>query len=427
MNIMMKSIWVYFRRTSKNYRTRKYSSALTASLLVVFLAGCSEIPNALNPVEWYKDVKDAVGSVFEDDKVMTEPSEPANRLAADRNKPAPGADEEIPSLSSVPLRPRVSSSATRGEISRGLVSDRENARRYSSDVIRRQGEAGDAARRISTPSIKEELPSKDLAPPPAKPPIPVTMRQEPSKPAPMPVVQKPAMPMLAAKAAPKPQPQVDPKQMQVAKVSAPKRAVAKSAISSVHIPDENPDAPQLAEVKPFVPPAGIDGFGTVFVSSDGFQASARDGGVFGQAGSGASGGAAIVPGARPLSSFGGANSNGSYQVATILFNNGSSRLGARERKILRQVATQHRQLGGSIRVVGHASSRTKTLDVAQHKLVNLNVSVARAEAVAKALMKMGARPTNVYIGAVSDSSPRFHEYMPTGEAGNRRAEIYIDF
>jgi hypothetical protein len=34
---------------------------------------------------------------------------------------------------------------------------------------------------------------------------------------------------------------------------------------------------------------------------------------------------------------------------------------------------------------------------------------------------------NMYVGAVSDADPRYYEFMPTGEAGNRRAEIFIDF
>ena len=114
-------------------------------------------------------------------------------------------------------------------------------------------------------------------------------------------------------------------------------------------------------------------------------------------------------------------------MATILFSNGSSRLGARERRILRQVATQHKEVGGTIRVVGHASSITRSMDVARHKMANLRVSSARAQRVAKELVKLGAKPANLYIGAVSDSEPKFHEYMPSGEAGNRRTEIFIDF
>jgi len=33
----------------------------------------------------------------------------------------------------------------------------------------------------------------------------------------------------------------------------------------------------------------------------------------------------------------------------------------------------------------------------------------------------------MYVGAVADNEPVYYEVMPSGEAGNRRAEIYIDY
>jgi flagellar motor protein MotB len=132
-------------------------------------------------------------------------------------------------------------------------------------------------------------------------------------------------------------------------------------------------------------------------------------------------------GTRPLEEFNPASARGSYQVADILFPNGSAALGGVEREILREVVKQHRQVGGTIRVVGHASRRTKTLEPIQHKLVNFQVSAARAEAVARELIRLGVAPDELYIGAVADQDPRYREYMPSGEAGNRRAEIFIDY
>jgi len=122
-----------------------------------------------------------------------------------------------------------------------------------------------------------------------------------------------------------------------------------------------------------------------------------------------------------------ASAGGSYQVATIQFPNGSAKIGARERRILRQVAAQHKKTGGTIRVVGHASSRTRSTNMARHKLINLQVSAARADSIARELVKFGTRANDITIGAVSDSEPKYHEYMPSGEAGNRRAEIFFDF
>lgn len=134
-----------------------------------------------------------------------------------------------------------------------------------------------------------------------------------------------------------------------------------------------------------------------------------------------------VGGVQSLSEFNPSAVRGSYQVATILFGNGSADLTARDRRIIREVFAQQRRTGGTIRIVGHASHRTANMDLIRHKLVNLRVSAARADAVARELIKLGVRPGSLFVGAVSDRYPRYQEYMPSGEAGNRRAEIFIDF
>jgi len=83
--------------------------------------------------------------------------------------------------------------------------------------------------------------------------------------------------------------------------------------------------------------------------------------------------------------------------------------------------------GGSLRVVGHASSRTRDVDPLRHRLVNFRLSLARANAVARALARRGVPASEVRVQAMSDNVPLYHEFMPSGEAGNRRAEIYLDY
>ncbi|MDG2033359.1 MAG: hypothetical protein P8J29_05435, partial [Rhodospirillales bacterium] len=117
---------------------------------VLLLTGCASVPDVVNPVEWYKDVKDVVtgdrsAGSKSDGKVE-------NRLAADRNKPVSGADKPFPSLSTVPQRPKTSSRAERRRIEQGLVSERTDTRQYSRDVIRRQGESASSLR-TSGPSV----------------------------------------------------------------------------------------------------------------------------------------------------------------------------------------------------------------------------------------------------------------------------------
>jgi outer membrane protein OmpA-like peptidoglycan-associated protein len=80
---------------------------------------------------------------------------------------------------------------------------------------------------------------------------------------------------------------------------------------------------------------------------------------------------------------------------------------------------------GTIKVVGHASSRTANMPVERHLEVIFQKSQARANAVAQALIRAGVPADKVQIEAVGDSQPIYYESMPKGEDGNRRAEIYV--
>jgi outer membrane protein OmpA-like peptidoglycan-associated protein len=81
---------------------------------------------------------------------------------------------------------------------------------------------------------------------------------------------------------------------------------------------------------------------------------------------------------------------------------------------------------GSIKVVGHASSRTANMPVERHLEVIFQKSQARANAVAQALIRAGVPADKVQIEAVGDSQPIYYESMPKGEDGNRRAEIFVN-
>ena len=59
-------------------------------------------------------------------------------------------------------------------------------------------------------------------------------------------------------------------------------------------------------------------------------------------------------------------------------------------------------------------------------MLNFNISVDRADAVARELIRLGAERDDLVVDAISDSKPMYFEFMPTGEAGNRRAEIYLE-
>lgn len=113
------------------------------------------------------------------------------------------------------------------------------------------------------------------------------------------------------------------------------------------------------------------------------------------------------------------------QVATIQFGHGSAGLSGEDRQILRQVAEIHRRHGGILRVVGHSSSRTADMSLERHRQVNYTTSVRRAEAVAAELRRLGVPGHAIDMVALADSHPLYREVMPSGEAGNRRTEIYL--
>ena len=66
------------------------------------------------------------------------------------------------------------------------------------------------------------------------------------------------------------------------------------------------------------------------------------------------------------------------------------------------------------------------MDPVTHKMVNYSLSADRAGKIADELRDMGMDAASVVVDARSDSMPLYYESMPSGEAGNRRAEIYFE-
>ena len=78
-----------------------------------------------------------------------------------------------------------------------------------------------------------------------------------------------------------------------------------------------------------------------------------------------------------------------------------------------------------VKIVGHASTRTKDMDILKHKMVNFVISDKRAQAVASVFVKNKFPLDKLITEAVSDSKPLFHEVMPAGTNANQRTEIYL--
>lgn len=112
-------------------------------------------------------------------------------------------------------------------------------------------------------------------------------------------------------------------------------------------------------------------------------------------------------------------------VGVIFFAYGSASLDQRDQGVLRQIVQLQQQRGGQLRVVGHASLRTEVANPVEHNLANFNMSLQRAQAVSRRLEALGGSP--VVVEAMGSAQPVYYEFMPTGEAGNRRAEIFLDY
>jgi outer membrane protein OmpA-like peptidoglycan-associated protein len=122
-----------------------------------------------------------------------------------------------------------------------------------------------------------------------------------------------------------------------------------------------------------------------------------------------------------------ANAVGGRPAAVVLFPGDGTAVTTAARAQIRSAVSAFRQRGGTgyIKVVGHSSSRTANMPVEKHLMAIFAKSQARANAVAHEIIREGVPASHVLVEAVGDSQPVYYESMPQGEAGNRRAEIFI--
>lgn len=369
-------------------RNRRRRIPVWVALMVMTapVAGCTWLPDEANPVKWYQGARDTVSG--------KEPTE-AQKQAEARAKPLPGEGKAFPNLATVPARPEVSSATERQGMAAGLIADRKHAR-YTDDAVR-------SGRPVETKSSSRPMLTEQPAPPaPTPPPAPpqsARVQTPPSAPVPMAAPPPPAdlSPPPLARVMPPPAPDTSP----------PPQMAAASGES------ESPLPPLT-----FGPPPT-----DIAIAMDAAAQPRRT----------------ALPRPRPAQSIASDTSRTlrapsfrrqeaalAGQAAVIHFAIGSSRLGAAARRTLGKVAAIQRSRGGALRIVGHASSRTGDMDIVNHNLINFQVSMDRAQAVARELMRLGVAPEAVRVGAESDAQPLFFEVMPAGEAGNRRVEIYLE-
>ncbi|HIJ42986.1 MAG: OmpA family protein [Rhodospirillales bacterium] len=382
---------------NRQFTFKRFSGPVFLGLLLpalMLMSGCSDIPDAANPVEWYKSTVGLFTGEDKEVRTAKETGKQQSSLVADRNKPPPGADKPFPKLSSVPARP-----------SRGLVGDTER-RRYAKPIPRQSEPAQSLGSEVTAMAVPP-------APPPAA--VPTT-----------PVAAVPTIPVAPAPIAPF---SVPPPFVAASSAAAPPSTVRKTYEDRLarRLPEKS-EPMTLAEGMPGLPQLspGPQRFATVVISSSGVELAAASPGMALSRPTPAPTPAAspagrpeLVPSKKPIAAKGG------FKVATIQFPNGSFDINAQDQRILDNVSVIFRQRGGELRVVGHASSRTRSMDPVEHKMVNFQISAARANTIASELIRLGVPASQIRVVAMSDVKPLYFEFMPSGEAGNRRAEIYI--
>jgi outer membrane protein OmpA-like peptidoglycan-associated protein len=356
--------------TNKLLLRRRTSGVGLLLLSLLGFAGCSSVPDAVNPVEWYR----GASSWFESDEDQAQRDQA--RTAKETAPPLPGTDKPYPNLSTVPERPHVSPPEERSRVQKGLAADRANAHYARPDAERPTG--------------------SEVGAPSAAPRTPVTVA--PSGPSPD------TLEPLPRDIAPGPRSSLDDAgPTRVARAPAP---VARPAI-------------QKATYRPGrdARPALIRTGGTMDVSPSHSQPKQTNNPApTRQADRPATTGVKAEPTA-PLEDL--------PRSFMVYFGGGSATLDGADRDLLKEVARLYRSHGGTLRVVGHASSSTRETDALQHQIANLRISTKRAEAVAGELAKLGVPRAKMTVGGVSDSEPLYKETTQAGIAGNRRVEIFF--
>ena len=115
-----------------------------------------------------------------------------------------------------------------------------------------------------------------------------------------------------------------------------------------------------------------------------------------------------------------------FRVATINFRSGSSIVDGKGLKKIKKIAQIANERNARIKIIGHASERTKDMPITEHKIVNFVISDKRAHSVANIFIDKHNFPSDKLITeAVSDTKPLFKEIMPAGTIANQRTEIFL--
>ncbi len=402
----------------KTRRRASLQACLSAGSLIlssVLLAGCSSVPDAMNPVEWYRGAADWVAGT------------PESEAAAEAEAREVGG--AFPSVNEVPERPRVLSPAERADIMEGLAADRDNARYTEQKVNRRGTPTRPLAPR--PPAAEGVAPTAAPAPTPApisapqRAPAPATAAATPAPITPATAVAPTPAPATAVAPTPAPAPAAAPA---VARIPPSTPVPTPVPPAAVPVPVATPlpaaaapsappaqaaaaPAPAAAAPAPVAAPASLDEHYRRRLAESARQDAAPP--------------QQVVPvtlfrsprESQPLAPTPAAvhPPGSSDMVGRLTFAGSGARLGAGDIAQLEEIAGLQRSSGARVRIVASGTGASRQLDPVRAMVEELDAAIRRADAIAQALQRMGV-PAGRIVATTGE----------TGE-GDGTTEIYLDY
>ena len=118
---------------------------------------------------------------------------------------------------------------------------------------------------------------------------------------------------------------------------------------------------------------------------------------------------------------------GTQLLAVIYFASESPELDDEDRAVLRDVLSQQEETGGRLYLVSHGASSGESDDPVTQRMVDLDLSLKRANAVATTLMDLGAAQDKLLVEARTEAEPAAGETGAGGAAGDRKVEIFLEY
>ena len=370
-----------FIRAERPVVARRLAAVGRAAILAGLLAGCSSVPDAVNPVEWYKGVAGLFGG-----------PEKRPELATPRTPQG-----QFPDVNATPSTDNLPPA-----VPEGLQADRTHGN-YAGSIHRDVAPTKPLVRRPAAPEpapapvTTAPVPVASFAPTPATAgpvttaPVPVASLAPATAPTVVATVTSPAATSQIARAemgpqsppaerpnmTPPPRPDIPD---QVAGAAPPPRG--KRIIDEQYQRRLNESAAASVPATEVPSPAAlIGGDQTVHLVPPGSHAKAA------------------APPPAP---------NASFQVAAIDFGGTSSALTDQDKKALAAVAKLYRQTGGTIRVIGLPT---------QAGAIDDSIEMARANAVAHELTRLGVPASKLFVA--TDQA---------GDAGDSvGAHVFLDY